>query len=88
MLTTVLALLPLRSLLQYITYNTSDNFSSILAYGEPKDLEAFCCQAQIVNFTQYKALLEGWGSLMWEKYVLFYSCDFLPPPLFVFFFGE
>ena len=53
---------------KYITYCTSDGHSKILAYGEPSCLSEFCTQAQIVNFTQYRALVEGWGSFMWSKY--------------------
>ncbi|KAF9607598.1 hypothetical protein IFM89_037526 [Coptis chinensis] len=37
-------------------------------YGEPKDLDDFCEKAQLVNYIQYRALLEGWTSRMWTKY--------------------
>ena len=48
---------------KYITYGTK-----MLSYGEPASLEEFCQQAQIINFTQYKSIVEGWASLMWTKY--------------------
>ena len=53
---------------QYITYTTNAGQSKILCYGEPEDLEGFCIRAQVVNYAQYKALVEAWGSSMWEKY--------------------
>ncbi|KAF8392455.1 hypothetical protein HHK36_022797 [Tetracentron sinense] len=37
-------------------------------YGSPRDLEDFCEKAQLVNYIQYRALLEGWTSRMWNKY--------------------
>lgn len=40
----------------------------ILLYGNPKDLDDFCDKAQLVNYIQYRALLEGWTSRMWTKY--------------------
>ncbi|KZV22229.1 glycoside hydrolase family 2 family protein [Dorcoceras hygrometricum] len=40
----------------------------ILLYGTPKDLDDFCLKAQLVNYIQYRALLEGWTSRMWSKY--------------------
>ncbi|KAL7083975.1 hypothetical protein ACP275_14G196400 [Erythranthe tilingii] len=40
----------------------------ILLYGTPKDLDDFCLKAQLVNYIQYRALLEGWTSRMWTKY--------------------
>lgn len=30
--------------------------------------EAVHCQAQLANYIQYRALLEGWTSRMWSKY--------------------
>ncbi|KAK6139448.1 hypothetical protein DH2020_026802 [Rehmannia glutinosa] len=42
--------------------------NQILLYGTPKDLDDFCLKAQLVNYTQYRALLEGWTSRMWSKY--------------------
>ncbi|XP_051144766.1 mannosylglycoprotein endo-beta-mannosidase isoform X2 [Andrographis paniculata] len=40
----------------------------ILLYGTPKDLDDFCLKAQMVNYIQYRALLEGWTSHMWSKF--------------------
>ncbi|XP_074312296.1 mannosylglycoprotein endo-beta-mannosidase isoform X2 [Silene latifolia] len=40
----------------------------ILKYGTPKDLDDFCLKAQLVNYVQYRALLEGWTSHMWRKF--------------------
>lgn len=40
----------------------------ILLYGTPTDLDDFCIKAQLVNYIQYRALLEGWTSRMWSKY--------------------
>ncbi|KAK4424660.1 Mannosylglycoprotein endo-beta-mannosidase [Sesamum alatum] len=40
----------------------------ILLYGTPKDLDDFCLKAQLANYIQYRALLEGWTSRMWTKY--------------------
>eukprot|EP00897_Mesotaenium_endlicherianum_P010214 jgi/Mesen1/9220/ME000591S08540 len=37
-------------------------------YGLPRDLDDFCEKAQVVNFVQYRALLESWGSGMWARY--------------------
>ncbi|KNA17928.1 hypothetical protein SOVF_075350 [Spinacia oleracea] len=40
----------------------------ILQYGTPNDLDDFCLKAQLVNYVQYRALLEGWTSHMWSKF--------------------
>uniref|UniRef100_A0A803KP71 Beta-mannosidase n=1 Tax=Chenopodium quinoa TaxID=63459 RepID=A0A803KP71_CHEQI len=40
----------------------------ILKYGTPNDLDDFCLKAQLVNYVQYRALLEGWTSHMWSKF--------------------
>ncbi|KAL6558047.1 hypothetical protein OROMI_018397 [Orobanche minor] len=40
----------------------------ILLYGTPEDLDDFCLKAQLANYIQYRALLEGWTSRMWSKY--------------------
>ncbi|KAM7278691.1 hypothetical protein ACFE04_005825 [Oxalis oulophora] len=37
-------------------------------YGMPKDLDDFCLKAQLANYIQYRALLEGWTSHMWTKF--------------------
>lgn len=40
----------------------------ILLYGTLKDLDDFCLKAQLVNYIQYRALLEGYTSRMWTKH--------------------
>jgi hypothetical protein len=37
-------------------------------YGEPKDLKDFADKAQLVNYNQYRGLLEGYTSHMWDWY--------------------
>ncbi|CAK9163379.1 unnamed protein product [Ilex paraguariensis] len=54
---------------KYIPYSKpSKVHDQILQYGIPKDLDDFCLKAQLVNYIQYRALLEGWTSQMWSKY--------------------
>lgn len=54
---------------KYIPYSKpSLVHDQILLYGTPKDLDDFCLKAQLVNYIQYRALLEGWTSRMWSKY--------------------
>ncbi|KAI3676074.1 hypothetical protein L1987_85672 [Smallanthus sonchifolius] len=54
---------------KYIPYSKPDLVhDQILLYGKPKDLDDFCLKAQLVNYIQYRALLEGWTSRMWTKY--------------------
>ncbi|KAM7478054.1 hypothetical protein LguiA_026267 [Lonicera macranthoides] len=54
---------------KYIAYSKpSLVHDQILMYGTPKDLDDFCLKAQLVNYIQYRALLEGWTSRMWSKY--------------------
>ncbi|KAJ0734584.1 putative mannosylglycoprotein endo-beta-mannosidase [Helianthus annuus] len=54
---------------KYIPYSKPDKVhDQILSYGKPKDLDDFCLKAQLVNYVQYRALLEGWTSRMWTKY--------------------
>ncbi|XAR49117.1 Mannosylglycoprotein endo-beta-mannosidase [Bertholletia excelsa] len=54
---------------KYIPYSKpSLVHDQILLYGTPKDLDEFCVRAQLVNYIQYRALLEGWTSRMWSKY--------------------
>ncbi|XP_057778175.1 mannosylglycoprotein endo-beta-mannosidase isoform X2 [Salvia miltiorrhiza] len=53
----------------YIAYSKPGMVhDQILPYGTPKDLDDFCLKAQLVNYIQYRALLEGWTSRMWSKY--------------------
>lgn len=54
---------------KYIPYSKPSSLhDQILMYGTPKDLDDFCLKAQLVNYIQYRALLEGWTSRMWSKY--------------------
>uniref|UniRef100_A0A803R5E3 Lysosomal beta A mannosidase n=2 Tax=Cannabis sativa TaxID=3483 RepID=A0A803R5E3_CANSA len=54
---------------KYIPYSKPGKVhDQIQLYGSPKDLDDFCLKAQLVNYIQYKALLEGWTSQMWSKY--------------------
>ncbi|PQQ06518.1 mannosylglycoprotein endo-beta-mannosidase [Prunus yedoensis var. nudiflora] len=54
---------------KYIPYSKPGKVhDQILLYGSPKDLDDFCLKAQLANYIQYKALLEGWTSRMWSKY--------------------
>ncbi|KAL2325508.1 hypothetical protein Fmac_024566 [Flemingia macrophylla] len=54
---------------KYIPYSKPDKVQDqILLYGDVKDLDDFCLKAQLVNYIQYRALLEGWTSFMWKKY--------------------
>lgn len=40
----------------------------ITPYGELKDLKDFAMKAQLLNYDQYRALIEGFSSHMWEWY--------------------
>ncbi|XVE89687.1 hypothetical protein DITRI_Ditri20bG0015900 [Diplodiscus trichospermus] len=54
---------------KYIPYSKPGKVhDQIEPYGIPKDLDDFCLKAQLVNYIQYRALLEGWASRMWSKY--------------------
>ncbi|KAL3538103.1 hypothetical protein ACH5RR_001469 [Cinchona calisaya] len=55
---------------KYMPYSKPEKkvHDQILLYGTPKDLDDFCLKAQLVNYIQYRALLEGWTSRMWSKY--------------------
>ncbi|TWR28079.1 glycosyl hydrolase [Mucilaginibacter achroorhodeus] len=48
---------------KYIGYE-----NSIKPYGEAKDARDFAMKAQLVNYDQYRALMEGFSSHMWEWY--------------------
>lgn len=48
---------------KYIGY---DGF--INKFGKPKDAEDFANKAQLVNYDQYRALMEGFSSHMWDWY--------------------
>ncbi|MED6220111.1 hypothetical protein PIB30_041737 [Stylosanthes scabra] len=54
---------------KYIPYSKPTKVhDQIQLYGVAKDLDDFCLKAQLVNYIQYRALLEGWTSHMWSKY--------------------
>lgn len=40
----------------------------ILPYGKPKDIVDFTRKAQLVNYDQYRGLMEGFSSHMWDWY--------------------
>jgi len=48
---------------KYIGYDTSIN-----KYGKVRDLEDFAAKAQLVNYDQYRGLMEGFSSHMWDWY--------------------
>jgi len=48
---------------KYIGYD-----STIYAYGPVRDLRDFTRKAQLVNYDQYRALMEGYSAHMWEWY--------------------
>ncbi|HXB10282.1 MAG TPA: glycoside hydrolase family 2 TIM barrel-domain containing protein [Puia sp.] len=54
---------PLWSYHKYIGYD-----SSVYAYGPIKDLRDFAEKAQLVNYDQYRALMEGFSAHMWDWY--------------------
>lgn len=57
---------------KYIPYSKPGKVhDQILMYGVPTDLDDFCLKAQLVNYIQYKALVEGYTSRMWEKHTGF-----------------
>jgi len=48
---------------KYIGYD-----SSVYTYGPIKDLRDFAEKAQLVNYDQYRALMEGFSAHMWDWY--------------------
>ncbi|MCD6010756.1 MAG: glycosyl hydrolase [Flavipsychrobacter sp.] len=54
------------SVWQYHKYSSYD--SSIEAYGHPTDVKDFVRKAQVVNYNQYRALIEGASAHMWDWY--------------------
>ncbi|WP_442591067.1 glycoside hydrolase family 2 protein [Pedobacter sp. AW31-3R] len=40
----------------------------ILPYGKPKSIQDFAKKAQVVNYDQYRGLMEGFSSHMWDWY--------------------
>lgn len=54
------------SVWQYHTYISYGEH--IEPYGKPSDLEDFANKAQLVNYDQYRGLMEGFSSHMWDWY--------------------
>jgi mannosylglycoprotein endo-beta-mannosidase len=56
----------------FVDYNvgdqTEDFEDQLYTYGVPKDIDAFCDQAQLTNYMQYKGLWEGYLTHMWDWY--------------------
>ncbi|SFU37371.1 Beta-galactosidase/beta-glucuronidase [Pustulibacterium marinum] len=48
---------------KYIDYNNAMD-----VYGKPTDMEDFANKAQLVNYDQYRALMEGFSAHMWDWY--------------------
>ncbi len=57
------------SLWKYHKYISYEN--AIDAYGKPKDINDFCRKAQMVNYMQYKSLMEGFSAHSWSWYTGF-----------------
>ncbi|CAM8997437.1 unnamed protein product [Rhodiola kirilowii] len=57
---------------KYIPYSKPNLVhDQIELYTLPKDLDDFCLKAQLVNYIQYRALIEGYTSHMWKRYTGF-----------------
>jgi mannosylglycoprotein endo-beta-mannosidase len=56
----------LDSVWRYHTYIGYEDY--IDKYGKPKDVKEFAEKAQLVNYDQYRALMEGFSSHMWDWY--------------------
>lgn len=54
------------SMWQYHKYIGYGNF--LEPYGKPKDAEDFGKKAQLANYDQYRALMEGFSAHMWDWY--------------------
>ncbi|MCC9138404.1 glycoside hydrolase family 2 TIM barrel-domain containing protein [Pontibacter silvestris] len=52
----------------YHTYTGVGYEQHILPYGAPTDVKDFATKAQLVNYNQYRALIEGFSSHMWDWY--------------------
>lgn len=52
----------------YHTYTGVGYEQHILPYGAPTDIKDFTRKAQLVNYDQYRALMEGFSSHMWDWY--------------------
>ncbi len=54
------------SVWQYHKYCSYD--SSVEVYGHPNGVKDFAAKAQLVNYNQYRSLMEGYTSHMWDWY--------------------
>jgi hypothetical protein len=52
----------------YHTYTGVGYEGALVPYGAPQDIHDFAMKAQLVNYDQYRALMEGFSSHMWEWY--------------------
>jgi hypothetical protein len=57
---------PLDSIWQYHKYIGYDQY--INAYGKATDAKDFAMKAQLINYDQYRGLMEGFSSHMWDWY--------------------
>lgn len=57
---------PLDSVWEYHKYIGYDHFPD--AYGTPKDAEDFTRKAQLINYDQYRGLIEGFSAHAWDWY--------------------
>jgi len=57
----------------YMSYGDPGNNvpDQIAVYGTPTTLEDYCTKAQLANFVQYRALVEGLSSRMWAQHTGF-----------------
>ncbi len=53
---------------EWIYHKYSPYGSAIEKYGHPTDVRDFAGKAQLVNFNQYRALIEGFSARMWDWY--------------------
>lgn len=59
----------LDSVWQYHKYIGYD--STVYRYGQPKNMDEFARMAQLVNYDQYRAMMEGFTSHQWDWYTGF-----------------
>lgn len=52
----------------YHKYSGVGYVDYMIPYGEPKDIRDFALKAQLLNYDQYRALIEGFSSHIWDWY--------------------
>ena len=52
---------------KYLRY-VANEIDYIGLYGQPESAQEFARYAQLVNYDQYRSMLEGWNAHMWEWY--------------------